>query len=295
MLRLLRMRQRLSLMLMSLVTSVLFLMTATQGVLAAPQPTSSYIVRGTITLIASPQAYAATPGAQFFDVSQVPLHLAQPAYYVVTATVIKGIYQYQYELVAERGSVVGSIELAINPNTHTQLIEVGVPTADSLAAVDAARPSGGSSDTQPIVAQTRPQHASLVSANLSTSGYYRTVWMDSRIQEVNEVKDSISFTYDGTYVNSYSGSDYRWWGPVWSEDSHSIGSFYNSNHTTATVWTHDHFGNSASCWPSYNEIYYSNNSVIGYGSGAVGGKVSTSAYGACAWELSYWTEVSGGA
>ena len=37
----------------------------------------TYQLKGSVTLIASPQAYAATSGAQFFDVSSMPLHVVQ--------------------------------------------------------------------------------------------------------------------------------------------------------------------------------------------------------------------------
>lgn len=277
----------------TLLTPATCLLLSTQLVQAAPQPAPSYSIRGAVSRIASPQVYAATPGAKFFDVSRVPLVISQPVYYVVHAAVVDSVYQYQYELVAAHRTVVGSVELAVNLSTHTQLIEVGTPTAASMAAADRSSPTSGQSATQSIVGQSPATQ--LAAATSSTSGYYHTVWVDSGIRWVTEVKDSISFGYDGTYVNWYSGSDYRWWGPGWSESQHSIGSGYNSNYTTATVWTHDHFGSSAYCWPSYNEIYYSNNNVVGYGSGAVGGRVSTSADGACAWALSHWSEVSGGA
>jgi hypothetical protein len=253
----------------------------------------SFSVSGSLRPIAAPAAYR-TRGAVFFDNTHVPLRLQTTAYYVVVGQRKGDHYEYPYQLVAARGSTVAAIEIAANFTAHTQLIAVGMPTAASLAATMGATPTGGQSATSAAPDGSRATSLGRLSA--STSGYYRTVWSAPLGSEVNEVKDTINFTYDGVYVDSFGGSDYRWWYAGWGEASHSIGSYYNSNYTEGTVWTYDHFNSGAYCWPAGGtDIYYSDNNVHGFGSGAVGGGVNTWATGNCAWSLSYYTVVGGGA
>ncbi len=279
----------------AILTLAIPILSPIQTLHAEPLPLPSFSIRGAITQIASPQLYMASHKAHFFDVSRLPVRIPHPVYYVVSAEVVNGILQYQYDLVAAHGTVVTEIEMAISSSDHTQLIEVGVTSAYSPSDAMLARPTTGHSAMQTNTSQPRPESTQFMPLSTSTSGSYLTVWVDAKVREVTEVKDTINFTYDGTYIDSYSGSDYRWWGPGWGEDSHSIGSYYNSNYTDATVWTHDHFGSNVYCPGTYNEIYYTNNHVVGFGSGAVGGNKTTSADGACSFMLSNWSQVAGGA
>ena len=266
---------------------------AAPGPSAARSATPSFTITGAVMPIADPAVYR-TSGAIFFESAHVPLRLQSATYYIVVGRLTQGHFEYPYQLTAARGSAVGAIELGANFTTHTQLIAVGVPTSASLAMVMGLAPAGGQSATSTVAGGSHTAAPSPLTA--STSGYYRTVWHDPVGIEVNEVKDSISFTYDGIYVDSFGGSDYRWWlsNDGWYEASHSIGSYYNSNHTKATVWTYDHFANGIFCLFQTTHVYYSDNNVYGFGSGAVGGGVNTWASGGCSGLLSYYTVVGGG-
>ena len=161
------------------------------------------------------------------------------------------------------------MEMAANPSQHTVLLAVGTPTPASLK--DASKLPQGSTAT----GTTPEAHASVTPAGQdpSQSGYFETVWETPAGVTQNLVKDSISFNYDGTYVDSYSGSDYRWWWSDigWYEQSHSIGSYFNSNYTSATVWTYDYF--CAFGCSTYTK--YSDNNVVAHGNGSVSGYVNT--------------------
>lgn len=251
------------------------------------------MIIGPVHCITSPQVYQ-TPNAQFFDVTHLPLHLIAPSYYVVDSQFVSGHYEYAYDLHAPHGSVVAAIEVAIDPVAHTELIEVGVPTADSSTAPQAPA-TGGSSATSETAGMARGNAVSPLFSPRSTSGFYRTVWSGSLGIEANEVKDTINFSYDGTYVDSFNGSDYRAWSGAWGEQSHSIGTYYSNNNTRGTVWTYDHFYSGSYCWPlGGSDVYYSDNNVYGFGAGDVGGHVSTWQDGNCSWSLSYYTQVGGG-
>ncbi len=136
---------------------------------------------------------------------------------------------------------------------------------------------------------------SLVASNSSSSGWYYTTWYDPVGFVMTEVKDTINYSFDGFYVDSFNGSDWRNWGvDGWSEVSHSIGSFYNSNHTSATVWTEDHFRNSVFCAGNTTDVYYSDNYVAANGNGGIGGYKDTWDSGGCSTWLHPASTVGGG-
>lgn len=254
----------------------------------------SFQVNGQVTPITSPQAYAATPGAYFFDVSHMSLHISQPVYYVVTGRLSGGLYHYQYELVAAPRSYASEIEVAVNPITHTQLIEVGVPTAASLATIPTTLAASTRSATSSATAPSASRQLRALSR--STSGWYYTAWYDPANLVLTEVKDTINYTYDGYYINSFNGSDWRNWGwDGWGEVSHSIGSYYGSGYTSATVWTYDHFRNGVFCAFNATDVYYSDNNVVAHGNGGVGGYVNTWDSGGCSTWLHHSSTVGGGA
>ena len=176
----------------------------------------SYSVSGALRSVSSPKDYQG-PGVGWINNNNVPLVLNAVRYYVATGS---------YRLHAAPGQYVASIELAANSITGTQLIEVGVPTAASRSRV----PHNGASTTSSIGPVTGP---SRTSPDPSTSGYYEVVWHDPIDASLTIVKDNISWSYDGTYVDSYSGSDYVWWysNDGWFQYGHSIGSYFNNNYT----------------------------------------------------------------
>ena len=101
-------------------------------------PTVHGMVQGTVEKV--PALDAKNFGGTKFDVSKVPLVLINPQYFVSHGQPSqKGSqhgYDFQYLVKVKQGQA-GVIELAYNSQTHSQLIEVGVPTAASVAAMQA--------------------------------------------------------------------------------------------------------------------------------------------------------------
>ena len=241
-----------------------------------PWPTIS----GPVTRVSSPVAFSG-PDVAWINNHNVPLVLKDAQYYVTYGG---------YHLHAAPGQYVASIELATNPQSHAQLIEVGTPTPASIAAVphggQSASSSGGSASGH-NPAEPDP----------STSGYYEVVWHDPVDASLAIVKDNMSWTYDGTYVDSYSYSDYRWWysNDGWFAYGHSMGSYFTDGNQEAVAWTYQHFQNNVFCAGSSTYIRVDDNNVEGWGDGSVGGYVNTWDWGGCASWLGYYTLVGGGA
>ena len=101
-------------------------------------PTVHGRVQGTVGKV--PALDAKNFGGTKFDVSKVPLVLINPQYFVSHGQPSqKGSqhgYDFQYLVKVKQGQA-GVIEPAYNSQTHSQLIEVGVPTATSVAAMQA--------------------------------------------------------------------------------------------------------------------------------------------------------------
>ncbi len=283
-------------------TSILALVGMSSAAMAAPLP--SYQVKAfNNDLSAAPSlgSFLSQNGAQAINNQNVPLQLSDTKYYVVHGVQqSNGQYAYPYNVASPHGQYIGTEEIAINPTNHTQLIEVGVASPASVAAVPQPR---GSQATSTVGSLTDPNPGT--GTDPSTSGYYEVVWHDPIDASMTIVKDNISFTYDGTYVDSFSGSDYRWWysDDGWFAYGHSIGSYYNTSaDEEATVWTYQMFQNNVfgNVVPTCGEkgdtyIAVDDNNVHAYGNGSVTGQVNTYAYGGCYGYLGYYTITSGGA
>lgn len=120
-------------------------------------------------------------------------------------------------------------------------------------------------------------HTNKISPALSTSGYFQTVWYDPVGITLSEVKDNISFSYDGTYVDSYSGSWYLYWdsNTGWYYYNLSNGGYITSAQTAATQYTDVVFQNDTFCFGQTTVTYYNPNEVVAHGDGSVTGWVNT--------------------
>ena len=134
----------------------------------------------------------------------------------------------------------------------------------------------------------------------STHGFFSTFWTDPIGITVNSVIDEAHWQYNRSTVRSLTGNDLRQWftGNGWSEVSHSIGAYYNSNSTVGTVYTNDRF-RTTSWFPcpgaSAHNTYYQANNVYGFADGHTGGGVNTWATGTCAFLLEVTAFASPGA
>lgn len=228
---------------------------------SASVPSSTLIidqakVHGIVRRVSTVSAYQSAH-THWFNIAKSSLKIVHPTYVITQGT---------YQVTIPKGGTISAIELAANPVAHTNLIEIGSPQRLPIPQRSSSRghfvqstTKGGT--TTATNGQTDP----------STSGWFQTGWNNWAGCTQSWVQDNISFSYDGTYVTSYSGSDKRWWNSGWSEVAHAIGSYYNSTSTAATVWTYDKISSSNGYYMLYND-----NNVVGHGNGSLSGYVNTS-------------------
>lgn len=101
----------------------------------------SWSITGNVTLVASPRQFHGDG-----SLLHSSLKLVKPYYYVVNGTRVGDHYQYPFTVKAQQGVPVLSVELKRNDANGTELIEVGIPTRQSLQLAERAQ-AGGSSAT----------------------------------------------------------------------------------------------------------------------------------------------------
>lgn len=252
----------------------------------SPPPFNITPITGTVVQIASPQAYqAANPNATFFtDTDTLPYLSSVRWYYVVT-----GVFQ----LTQKPGTQTAGVELAINPEAHSQLFAIGAPTPAFLAqhARDDAQmdSSSGSSSTVGSSMSSSSGLSALATLPRSPSTSRTTHFMDSYWHDpinitLTEVRDEIAFSYDG---NNASNGYHRWflnWAPDgWYDNNESHGSQYeNSNgHTWIFSWTHVDFHNQVFCPLESTDTYYHSNTISVYWDGSFSSSVNSWSSGGC--------------
>jgi hypothetical protein len=262
---------------------------AIQRTLASPPP---YQVHGQVKQISSQEAYPDATGAYFFNVTQQIQQLTSVSYFVVTGQPSDG--QDLFHLQVSKSAVpqiVRVIEIASNPDAHTQLIAVGIATT-----VPSDQPTNGnaaSSATTQGKRSTQTGQAKLT-GDPCVNGYLRTYWYDPLGIEVNEVKDSVNWCYTGTVVSSFSGHDNRWWltETGWYEVYGGHNQSLCGCFTWGEYWTNDRMVN-----PNFahtcdeTDVYYRPNGYIFYGDGTSQADLSTWVSGSCYFLLHYAIDI----
>jgi hypothetical protein len=243
---------------------------------------SPFRVSGDVQVVAGPRSFSGT-NIVWFDQSMLLPGLSALRYYVLSPAVgPKETPALTLEALSGKG--VEAVELAIDTATGRQLLAVG--TVSAVAEAVFGQSSSPSSSSDAAVGDS----ASVTTA--TRSGYFQTVWRDPLGIPVNSVTTKITWTYTGTYVTSYSGTDFRTAFDVngWAETYHYRTGYFNAGHTVATYYTNDTFQTSSwfplpTCGTSRTQ-YWANN-VYGFGDGHVGGGVNTWAESGCAFLLSW--------
>ncbi len=235
-----------------------------------------WVVSGPVRPLADPAWYAATvrtPAA-----SDHFLPLTDPHYYQVTLT--PGSAPPPLTLTAAPGQTVAAKEVAANPQAHTALVEVGIPTAYSI--VDPA-PQGAPRIVPEIV--RRP----VSGGDGSVSGAYaETGWNDFLGITVGIVWDFISFTYNGSDV--VLAHSWQWQAAPFPDGDYFLEEMHGQTGSGPAVagWTNalevaPYWGNSA--------IHWDDNLVIAHGNGSVTGFAHTWASGSDAMLLKGWWQI----
>ncbi len=255
---------------------------------AAALPAVPYTVSGNVARVATPTVYRGVP----VNNAGVPLILTNVSYFEVAGKPgPDGGFVYPYQISGVPGQTYASIELAYNTGSHTELVEVGIPTAASVSRLPAAaRPA-----VRPLpLGVTGPG-----GGGSAASAYYEVVWHDPVFLSLAIVKDTVNWTYGGGTVANVTGSQYVWG----FQGSYDVWHPYNVNfwNGTANGNTESFSQTRASFWNSqfcnavsggYGGTTYINvyeNNVHGYNNGTYGESLSTQATGGCAFALGYYT------
>lgn len=245
-------------------------------------------ISGQLTPVETPSQLKTASTRSFTPASDL-LEAAGIRYFVVTGELVGTHYTYPLQFTANKGQKLGVVELSSDPVAHIQVIAVGTPTAKLTNPPTQQGTSRG---------QSQPKTTGVVPFTSSGSRSFTTTWYDPVNLNVNWVKDTINFSYDGTIVTTFNGTDSRWWlsESGWFEAGHSIGSGYigagSNPQVQAAVYTYDHMQNNTFCAGQTTNVYYSNNAVIANGNGSTSGSINTWDDGGCSTWLHYGTALS---
>jgi hypothetical protein len=182
------------------------------------------------------------------------------------------------ELVLAPGSrAVEERETAINPSTCQMRLERGTPPADAIAgeADGATSPQGTAKDGE---GQSSPESAtggsggevSIAAAARRSAGFHRTWWEDPANFDVNSVRNSTDWHWNGSDVVGPVYGGYRYWWLTesgWELRGNDWNNFYTSYQTTSSSYAH--FRNGYFCTAAYGQYqppthtYYDRNAVHG--------------------------------
>lgn len=273
------------------------------GALAASAPV--YVgIQSNVQAVSSESSYLGESGAIAIDNQNVPLQLTNPEYYVVNGVLqSNGQYSYPFAAEAPPGETIASIEVGINRQSHTQLLEVGVPTTASLANL----PQGGSQNSTtgaPSGTNGVTNGTATTASTASTSGYHEVVWHDPLQLSLAIVKDTVNFDYNGNSVSNLTGSRYSWWysNDGWFTYNTTLNVYYQDlggsqvgSAATSEMFQNNQFGNYVpTCSVKGDTYHVVNNEADGYQYGTVNGETNTYASGGCYGYLGYYTVTSGG-
>src|SRR5437899_6623357 len=201
-------RQKRSLSLAILVTLLGMLLTLadTSSAYAASFAKRSFAVSGgtisgRLTPVETPSQLK-TASTRSFTPANDLLEAANIRYFAVTGELVGAHYTYPLQFTANKGQKLGVVELSSDPVAHIQVIAVGIPTARLTNPPTRQGTSQG---------QSQPKTAGVVPFTSSGSRSFTTTWYDPVNLNVNWVKDTINFSYNGTIVTTFNGTDSRWW------------------------------------------------------------------------------------
>ena len=139
----------------------------------------------------------------------------------------------------------------------------------SAAVSPTHQPSSGSSRVGSLRvspnAALRPESSAAPSAVSSSSGYVDTHTSDRVGIWVNEVKDTVNWSWDRTCVDGDSGSYYYWW--LSNDGWQLLGNNWNNNYSCSAAQSssYAHFYNYPFCGGT--DVYYNRNVVDGWYNG----------------------------
>jgi hypothetical protein len=166
-------------------------------------------------------------------------------------------------------------QVGIDLTACTTIWEKGTPTiSENLSP---AQYSSINQISTPVAGSSvAPVNATLLATTLSGSGYTRAWQTDIATWTVNSVQSNISFSWDGSCVQSNSGSvNYYWKSSTGWEPPYNNSSTITQSCTEATVTSQADYKNTGFCWPNTVYSNYRGIVVTGRYNGSLVGSAAT--------------------
>ena len=262
--------------------TVVMLLSASQAQAKAPSQvrqqaiqSQHYQVSGQVQQIASPQDYADAAGAISFNATQDVQGLTDVSYFVVGQPA-----HFSIKMPASN-EVVRAVEVAVNPEAHTQLITVGV-----LGKVPPSSSFKGFFSQPPIQAD----QAHLPASCTNISGWDKATWKDPFQADVNWVENWANWCYDGQAIDSYNAGSNQWYlnETGWYQVFGGFNKFVASGNIWGEANTVDRFVN-----PNFlhacpeTDTYYTPWTLVFWNDGSIAWDGSTYDSGTCS-SLLHW-------
>lgn len=245
-----------------------------------------------------PTALAGSGSSQTVRFANSVPPLLNPTTITVQGQAIAEGCQYSGSIVVHPGqTAVEQDEVSENPSTCTMTLVQGTPANVPGAEANPAGWSSvtGSSKASGPTATHAVRRTSSVARALSThsAGYSKTRFEDPVGIDVNSVKNSVDWTWNGSTVSAATCSyNYGWLsGDGWGLHENNFTCLYNSGPTQVDSSSYVHYKNGIFCVGFDTDVYYDRNHGIGRANGDLVGTWNTSKSGPCSGLLSVHNQV----
>lgn len=218
-----------------------------------------------LALAAVPARASGGGGVIYFSQSNMPFTFKSSATTVtkvIQGQIVDGVCEVPLTLTHAAGAgPVGLAEVAFDPANCQETVMTG--------PVD---PTGAHGGESPNTVTCGHQCGS----GYAATGSYDVWWEDPLGIHVTEVKQSVGWNYDGTYVdqiNSQSETATPYTNSGWYVMSNQSGGAFNNNDTEYTYQSNVSFGNTEFCGGTWS--YYNPQDLNAFGSGTDSGYVNT--------------------
>jgi len=221
----------------------------------------------------------------------------------VTATlkgerVAPGACEYTSRLKLAPGEqAIREEEVASDPANCTMTVRRGTP-ADAIQSDSAeprsSRKEGGAAATAGPSGRSPDSAADqTAAAAVRSAGYYKSYFEDPVGIDVNSVRNSVDWYWNGSYVyNGYCRYNYGWYSPSgWGLKENNFFCRYENSQTQVRSSSYVHFKNGVFCFPLDTHTYYERNNAYGKYNGYLVGQVNWRKTGGCTGLLRFRTEL----
>lgn len=192
-------------------------------------------------------------------------------------------------------------EIGVNPSTCQFIVETGLPLPGAMnqSGGNSSSSHGGGGTTARTIVKQRRRFVRTLSQTTSTEHIF-SKYSDPFGVNVTSLKDDVTWTWDGSCVDSgsYSRNAYWYSNDGWAVNNASgmgVGDAWYTSCSYDNVDTHAHFLNGIFCagQTTYNDYWYQR--LYGYANGGIDYSFYITDSGGCTNLLTPYTEIGPGA